>query len=133
MNESKTKGKVLCVDDEAEVLNAVKNVLESDNYEVITARDGLEAVRLFKQNESKLCGIVLDLNMPGISGRDVLTEIRKTYKSQIPIVILTAWKTLLPKENTEDSKTKLIEKPFCYEPFLKYVNTVFPKYAQRKY
>lgn len=81
--------KVLAVDDNIDTILILSAVLERDGYEVITAKDGLEAV---EKTERDLPAIVLlDLMMPKMNGFEVCRAIRGNSKTNhIPILMLTA-------------------------------------------
>ena len=67
--------KILIIEDEIDTATPVKVALELEGISADIAKDGKEGLSLFSQNEYDL--ILLDLKMPGISGEEVLTEIRK--------------------------------------------------------
>jgi len=77
---------ILVVDDEPQLLRALRASLPAAGYEVITAQDGEEALGKIKQEMPDL--IILDLVMPGISGLDVCRQVR-TF-SAVPIIVLSA-------------------------------------------
>ncbi|MBU5590720.1 response regulator transcription factor [Clostridium sp. MSJ-4] len=81
-----SKFKILVVDDEPKIVDVVKAYLEKDNFDVITAMDGLEALNLVNKETIHL--IVLDLMLPKLSGEEVCHKIR-AY-STVPIIMLTA-------------------------------------------
>ena len=93
---------VLVVDDEPNVRNYLRTVLEDADFNVITAADGDEALRLIK--EIKPDFISLDLVMPKRSGQKVLYELKKDKDlSRIPVLIVTAHaKTEMGKEQMEE-------------------------------
>ena len=78
--------KVLVVDDEESLLEAVRYALSREGFDVITARDGGEALRRWEAERPDL--LVLDLMLPGLGGIDVCRRIRAS--SQVPILMLTA-------------------------------------------
>ena len=81
------KRKVLVVDDEARMRKLVKDFLQKENYEVMEAADGSEALDLFfAQDDIDL--VILDVMMPKMDGWQVCREIR-SY-SKVPIIMLTA-------------------------------------------
>ncbi len=86
------KEKILVVDDDPDVLEALKIVLESRPYEVITARDGVEGLEKVRQENPDL--IILDLLMPKLDGFGVVRALKEDPRyakySRIPILILTA-------------------------------------------
>jgi DNA-binding response OmpR family regulator len=77
---------VLVVDDEADLLEIVTDRLAGAGYEVVTARDGLEA--LSQARAARPACIILDLKMPGLSGFDALPEIRR-IAPQARLIVLT--------------------------------------------
>jgi two-component system response regulator RegX3 len=78
--------KVMVVDDEESLLEAIRYALSREGIEVVTAVDGGEAMRDFEVERPDL--VVLDLMLPTLNGWDVCRRIRAT--SQVPILMLTA-------------------------------------------
>lgn len=78
--------RILIVDDEEPLRRFIGRNLAARGYEVLTAQDGWEALRLFEQSAPDL--IILDILMPGLSGLEVLKRIRQV--SLVPILVLTA-------------------------------------------
>jgi DNA-binding response OmpR family regulator len=74
------------VDDDAKTVELVKLYLNRDGYRVLTANDGVEALRLAQEGHPDL--IVLDLMLPGIDGIEVCRTLRR--ESEVPIIMLTA-------------------------------------------
>ena len=81
-----TGKKVLVVDDDAKIVELVRLYLARDGYQVLTAFDGVEALRLAREAHPDL--IVLDLMLPGIDGLKVCRALRE--ESDVPIIMLTA-------------------------------------------
>lgn len=67
--------KILFVDDEEGIREAAQFLLEQSGYTVVTAKDGLNALDIYRKEWTKINLIVLDLNMPELSGREVLEEL----------------------------------------------------------
>jgi CheY-like chemotaxis protein len=89
---------ILCIDDDPDdtdfFCEAIKVV--SPEAKCVTANDGLSALKVLR-SEALPDVIFLDINMPRMSGREVLMQIKKSYKlSQIPIVIYST--TILPRD-----------------------------------
>jgi Response regulators consisting of a CheY-like receiver domain and a winged-helix DNA-binding domain len=81
--------KILVVDDEDNILELIKFNLENNGYKVLTAQNGVDAVKLAKVEMPQL--ILLDLMLPGMDGYDVCKEIRKDNNiSHTPIIMITA-------------------------------------------
>lgn len=81
--------KVLIVDDDPINRVVLENQLQSDDYEIRLAEDGLQALQILATFKPDI--VLLDLMMPRMSGLEVITEIRKTAPaSLLPVLILTA-------------------------------------------
>jgi CheY-like chemotaxis protein len=81
---------VLVCDDAPIVRILVRATLDRDNYTVVVARDGHEALALARSEQPDL--ILLDVVMPGRSGHNVLDALRRDpATADTPIIILTAW------------------------------------------
>jgi DNA-binding response OmpR family regulator len=84
-------GKILVVDDDPDILDAINMILESQGYQVFTARDGIEGLATLKAENPDL--MILDLMMPKMDGFAVCKELQdprwSKYKD-IPILILTS-------------------------------------------
>jgi len=83
--------KILVVDDDPDILEALAMILESQGYEVVTARDGIEGLANLRAEKPDL--MILDLMMPKMDGFAVCKELQdprwSKYKD-IPILILTS-------------------------------------------
>jgi two-component system sensor histidine kinase/response regulator len=89
--DSKTMPTILIADDDSNNRILVMNILKRSGYQVIIARDGREAVELFSTGAPDL--ILMDVQMPNLSGLDAAAEIRKRESPsgrRIPIIALTA-------------------------------------------
>ncbi len=93
---------VLVVDDEPNIREYLKAVLEDAGFKVITAGDGIEALEIIKKKSPDF--ISLDLIMPRKSGHKLLYELKKDKKwSRIPVLIVTAHaRDDLGKEDLDD-------------------------------
>jgi DNA-binding response OmpR family regulator len=78
--------KILIVDDEKSIRNLVRSYLEADDFDVLEAENGADAINLVRENNPDL--VVLDVGMPVLDGVDALREIR-TF-SDVYVVMLTA-------------------------------------------
>lgn len=79
--------RILIIEDEIDLLEAIEEGLKIDGYAVDTSEDGMDGLELARINDYDL--IILDLNLPSMDGIDILKEIRKEDKL-IKILILTA-------------------------------------------
>ena len=103
---------VLLVDDEDQLRRVMKDLLVRDGYEVVEARNGVEALDQVDRYAPDI--IVLDLNLPGLDGYSVLSELRsRTATRHIPIIVLTA-------KGDEDNEVRVFElgaDDFLTKPF----------------
>ncbi|MDD2941647.1 MAG: response regulator [bacterium] len=121
---------ILSVDDDPMIRNLVRVILEAEGYEVVSATDGTEAVKLLEvESAADLYNcVVLDIQMPGMNGFDVLTRMKLHAHSQnIPVIMLTC------QSSTEDFMSGYqygadyyITKPFTREQLLYGIKLVCP-------
>ena len=78
--------KILIAEDDCDIAELVTLYLESEQYQVVVAENGMDAYRVFTQNDFHL--VVVDLMMPGLNGFDLIKRIRET--SNVPIIIVSA-------------------------------------------
>ena len=83
------KVKILVVDDESRMRKLVRDFLTRQNYEVLEAADGEEALDIFYKDKA-IALLILDVMMPKMNGWEVCREIRQT--SKVPIIMLTRHK-----------------------------------------
>lgn len=89
MSDAPDRPVVLVADDDADILGLVDYRLSQSGYEVITAKDGEEALRLCAERVPDLC--VLDVMMPRLSGLEVTRSMRADAALEhIPVILLTA-------------------------------------------
>jgi DNA-binding response OmpR family regulator len=120
--------KILLVDDEPEIRNILRLLLENREYNVIEAENGAEAVRKMREiNDVDLC--IMDIMMPVMSGVEATEQIRKF--SNVPVLFLTA-------KSLEDDKLyaygaggdDYIVKPFSPRELLMKVTALVRRYNQ---
>ncbi|MFL0195990.1 response regulator transcription factor [Clostridium sp. WILCCON 0269] len=84
-----SKEKILIVDDEEHICELIKFNLENNGYKTIVASDGVEALKIAKEERPKL--ILLDVMLPGMDGYDICKEIRRDESiSSTPVIMITA-------------------------------------------
>lgn len=106
--------KILLVEDEESLINVLALNLEIENYQVVIAKDGEEAIASFNDSIDL---VILDIMIPKISGFDVCAEIRKT--SNVPIIITSAKGTSTDRINgLKLGADDYIVKPFNLEELL---------------
>jgi DNA-binding NtrC family response regulator len=109
--------KILVVDDDPDIVTILKDRLESLGYDTVTAEDGTQALTLIEREQPGL--MLLDLEMPALSGLDVLKRIAQARQGgregfDLPVIIMTAHGTITKavqamKEGAYDFLTKPVE------------------------
>jgi type II secretory ATPase GspE/PulE/Tfp pilus assembly ATPase PilB-like protein/CheY-like chemotaxis protein len=90
IDAKQTPPRILIVDDDAEARLLMRTLLEADRFEVEEMEDGYKAIDLLKEDQEFQL-IILDLQMPGLDGRQVLAQIRgSTETAALPVLIRTA-------------------------------------------
>ena len=118
--------RILLVDDEKDLLELVKVRLEANGFDVMTARDGLEALEKARGEKPDL--VILDVMLPKLNGYEVCTLLKQDPRYQnIPIVLFTA------KTQEEDEKTGVgcganayVRKPFQPQELLDKIRSLLP-------
>jgi len=110
--------KILVVDDEPEMVGLLRERLEINNYEVISAADGFSGLE--KANKDNPDLILLDIMMFGMDGFEVLRKLRLEPETKnIPVIMLTAKTDTGSILRAEDLKsTDYITKPFDFKELL---------------
>lgn len=118
------KEKILIVDDEEHIIELIKFNLLNAGYDVFTANDGLDAVKIAKAEKPSL--MLLDLMLPGIDGFDVCKEIKRDNEmKKTSIIMLTAKGEELDKIlGLELGADDYITKPFSVRELLARVKAV---------
>jgi OmpR family response regulator RpaB len=126
--------KILVVDDDPDILDATTMILESQGYQVVTARDGIEGLAVLKAENPDL--MILDLMMPKLDGFGVCKELQdprwSKYKGT-PILILTSVREEASRRRYElETGLELdvddyIEKPMSPDTLISRVSTLINK------
>lgn len=126
--------RILIVDDDPEIHHLVSISLRNQGYEVIAALNGLVALDLIVQAKPQL--VLLDLNLPEMSGLEVIQNIREQLKmssSVLPVIFLSA-------QDEEETKVQALDlgaddyltKPFSIKELLARVRTALRRVAELK-
>jgi len=108
--------KILLVEDEQKIADALKLGLTEDGYFVEAAYDGNLGWQLFQEQSYDL--VILDINLPGITGYDLCKRIRNK-NAQVPVIMLTALNSLNDKiEGYDAGADDYIIKPFEFKELL---------------
>lgn len=119
--------RVLVVDDDREIVEMTRLILESGGYDVIPALSGEEALRSASHQKPDL--ILLDINMPGMDGWETLKILKVDEATQtIPVAMFSIKLELRDKlQGLKQGAFDYITKPFSYDEILDRVRRIFDK------
>jgi len=86
----KGTGTVLFIDDESMILDVGSSILKSLGYEVITAKEGMEGIALFKEHSDTIDLVILDMVMPGMTGGEVFDQL-KLLNSGVKVLLASGY------------------------------------------
>ncbi len=117
--------KILVVDDDEHILRSLSQYLELEDFDVVSASSGPEALQLFEQEKPDL--LVLDVMMPGMDGFQVLESLRQNPETaHVPVLMLTA------RDQHNDilkgyqmGATSYLVKPFNLDELVEAIREVF--------
>ncbi len=120
--------KILIVEDEEAMAIGLKFNFEQEGYDVLLAGDGPTALKLYRESDPRVDAIILDLMLPGMSGYEVCTEIRKLDKL-VPILVLSARTLSEDKMHAFDCGTdQYITKPFALPELINRVKNLLERH-----
>jgi len=106
---------VLVVDDEEMVRRLAARMLTTVGYRVLEARSGQEAVRLLRRGAHRLHGVLTDVAMPGIGGRELGETIARCWP-QIRVLYMSGYAAMrMVDQGDLDPRQPFIQKPFTSE------------------
>ena len=102
---------IIVVDDEHSMREITKLTLQDQNYRVLLANDGAEAVSVYLQNRDEVSLVITDIMMPIMNGRAMIHALRK-FNPDLPIVAFSAADSTDPLVGTlENDRVRLLKKP----------------------
>jgi len=92
MGDSATNGRILVVDDEADIRKVVRMTLQKAGYEVLEAENGEKAIETINAGENRLLldVVICDIRMPKINGVEAIAYFRSNYP-RVPLIVLTGF------------------------------------------
>ncbi len=122
-----TRPFVLIVDDDEVIRSLLRLTLPTEGFDVLEAKDGKDALGLADGNAPAL--VVLDWRMPGLSGEQVLTELKRRHP-ETPIIVLTAEPESASREQAESLGADVfVSKPFSPLQLLATIERLLPERA----
>jgi len=111
--------KILVIDDDFEDLTSIKTVLEKEGYKIITATNGAQALDSLKSDGFDL--VCIDVQMPTLSGYDLLRLLRERLNHKTPMIYIT----IVPRREVDmDDIDGFVQKPFSPANLIKEVKKV---------
>lgn len=106
---------VLVVDDEEIVRRLAARILLTQGYVALEARGGEEAVRMLQRGAQRISGVLTDIAMPGIDGRQLGETIARCWP-QVPVLYMSGFPAKrMVNEGALDPRQPFIQKPFTSE------------------
>ncbi len=120
-------GTILLVDDEETVRSVVQRTLERHGFDVIAAKDGREALELFKKHRNEIRTVLLDMTMPEMSGAETFRELRK-IQDDVCVILSSGYNEDDAMERFgETGLAGFIHKPFHENALLSRLREVLTK------
>ncbi len=121
------KNKILIIEDDIEISDMLNDYLSKNNYDTSIARDGINGIKIAKENNPDL--IILDIMLPYKSGDEVLREVRKF--SDAPVIILSAKESIQMKVDLlKIGADDYVVKPFDLSELLARIETNLKRYVK---
>jgi DNA-binding response OmpR family regulator len=106
--------RILLIDDDPLLLKSLRDALELDEHEVVTAEGGRAGIDTFAESttpETSFDVVITDLGMPYVDGRKVAARVRQ-LSAQVPIIMLTGWgHRLSATDDKPDHVDRVLSKP----------------------
>jgi signal transduction histidine kinase/ActR/RegA family two-component response regulator len=119
---SSSQTKILVVDDEDYVRDLLRDILESEGFDVVLATNGREALSLY--DRGKFDAVFTDVGLPGMSGWEFARAIRERSK-QIPIAVITGWGEAVGSNEQKEAQIDwVVTKPFTVDRILEIAREV---------
>ncbi|MBI5116814.1 response regulator [Candidatus Poribacteria bacterium] len=113
------KKRVLIADDDLDVLEVIKAILEHEGFQVSTARDGEQAFKLLRKHMFN--AVILDVVMPKVTGTKLLHLMRKSSKFRDTPVMLLTGRNAVEEESSVKLANDFLTKPFNTRDLIKRV------------
>lgn len=114
--------KILAVDDDQDILDVLRFVLEDSGYEVETLSDGRYLFDAIKSNEPDL--ILLDIMLGNLDGRELCKDVKSKVETlEIPVILISASHNIADSVNQKGAPNAFISKPFDIDVLLNTIQT----------
>lgn len=103
--------KLLVIDDNQELLGALYQFLSEKKYNVVSASDGLDGLKLLEADKQGFDLIITDIVMPNVSGVAIISIVKQKYPG-VPVIAITGWGEHPETLAAEAQADLILEKPF---------------------
>lgn len=115
---------ILVVDDEPEVLEVTKTILENYNYQTITAKNGMEAIAIYARYQKQIRVVLMDMMMPEMGGNSAICNLKK-INPEVPIIACSGHNIQnMLKANHKNQVLAILSKPYTNQELLSTLNWV---------
>ena len=121
LNRMGQSPKLLIIDDDRHILDKLCYFLNDKNYDVTSAYDGLEGLKLFENDQQGFDLVITDIVMPKLSGMSLISIIKKKFPDT-PVIAITGWGEYPGAFATESQADKVLSKPFELSELDKAIN-----------
>ena len=120
--------KILIADDDINIRNILKRKFSSNNCLIIESSNGLDAIKEIKDKNPDL--VILDVNMPGVNGKEVLMNLRNDIRTLMtPVIVITGYGEVLDKiDGLQMGADDYIQKPFNINELLIKANNLMERH-----
>ena len=124
-------GTLLVVDDESYILDASTALLQELGYSVIPVNSGHDAIAIFKEQADRIDGVLLDMIMPDLSGKQVLSELKKINPA-VKVIRCSGYSlTDMEEDDLHPLSDGFIQKPYTIEQLATTLNEVLGDYKKK--
>jgi PAS domain S-box-containing protein len=115
---------ILVVDDEAHIREVTTTILEAYNYQVLTAKNGVEAINTYNQYRDQIRVVLMDIMMPGMNGNSAICKLKEINPQVLIIACSGCNIENMLEPNNESQVTAILSKPYTNEELLAKLNFV---------
>jgi DNA-binding NtrC family response regulator len=112
---------ILIVEDEPAILSLLSDILTHSGYSVIKSTNGEEALSIYQKKHDQIAIVILDMNMPGIGGKEAFLEMKKINPSVCALISTGYSKNDMIQDILREGVKGYIQKPFNMQDLLKLI------------
>ena len=118
---------ILLVDDEQVIIDVARDMLEILGYRAIVAQDGQQAIDIYNSKKDEIALVILDMDMPGLSGADVF-QVLKAINSKVKVILASGY--IMSRQIAavmEQGCRAFMSKPYRMEELAEKIRTIIDK------